>query len=318
MTTFPTSELVRAMARSAVALLVISSAGCGGGADPSSDRGPASPHDSSAAAPVSSTAPAADKTSGAVETSGMYDVGGHKLFMTCAGQGRPTVVFVHGWVNDASFVPHVHASGVRDRLVADYRVCLYDRRNVGYSDTVDAVQRPEDVVREMRRVLEAGGEEPPYLLYAGSFGGLVATAYLEEHPDDVVGMLLVDTMFPDELGLDRYLPREYRFKHFDKDDKCCTQERISQYDLIRSLQDTIGEEPEIPVVYLASQQEPRNENAYESPRYDARILEAQAAYVDRFSPGILDWVDAPHFMEPVVPDVIADAVRKVDRLASQG
>ena len=59
-----------------------------------------------------------------------------------------------------------------------------------------------------------------------------------------------------------------------------------------------------------------DENDFESPEYDARILEAQAAFVDRFSPGILRWVDAPHFMEPVVPDVIADAVREVDRLSS--
>ena len=37
--------------------------------------------------------------------------------------------------------------------------------------------------------------------------------------------------------------------------------------------------------------------------------------MDRFSPGILQWVDAPHFMEPAVPDVIADAVREVNHLA---
>jgi pimeloyl-ACP methyl ester carboxylesterase len=227
-----------------------------------------------------------------------------------------TVVNIHGWVNQTGFIPHEAATQVRDLLTDDYRVCLYDRRNVWPSDTVDAVQTPKDVVREMRAVLEAAGEEPPYILYAGSFGGLVASAYLKAHPEDVKGMVLVDAMFPDELELDRYLPRRYTFKHFRKEDKCCTLERISQYDLIRSLQSTIGKEPEIPVVYLASKQEPRNENSYESPEYDARILDAQAAYVDRFSPGILRWVDAPHFMEPVVPDVIADAVREVGQLAS--
>ena len=58
------------------------------------------------------------------------------------------------------------------------------------------------------------------------------------------------------------------------------------------------------MVYLASLQHPRTDD-YDSPKYNARILDALAAYVDRFSPGILRWVDAPHFMEPVVPDVIA-------------
>ena len=37
----------------------------------------------------------------------------------------------------------------------------------------------------------------------------------------------------------------------------------------------------------------------------------QAAYVERFSPGERVEVDAPHFMEPVVPDEIAAAVRRV-------
>jgi pimeloyl-ACP methyl ester carboxylesterase len=274
-----------------------------------------------AARPASSTSAAA-RASGSQETatasvpttSDLYDVGGHRLYMECSGEGAVTVVFVHGWVNDAGFVPHAHTSGVTSRLVDDYRVCAYDRRNVGSSETVDAVQTPADVVHDMERVLAAGRVEPPYILWAGSFGGLVATAYLERHPADVVGMVLVDSMFPDELRLDPFLPERYRFRHFTEEDKCCTLERISQYDLIRSLQKGIGEEPDIPVVYLASEQEPRDQNDFESPRYDARILGAQAAYVDRFAPGILRWVDAPHWMEPVVPDVVADAVREVDAL----
>jgi len=244
----------------------------------------------------------------------MYDVGGHKLYMSCAGDGPTTGVFVHGWVNDDS-VPHGLATGVRDRLVDDFRVCLYDRRNVGSSETVDAVQTPQDVVRDMRAVLKAGGERPPYILWAGSFGGLVASAYLKAHPDDVIGVVFVDAMFPDELGLDRYLPRQHTFKHFDREDECCTLERISQFDLIRSLQPTIGREPDIPAIYLAAKWQPRTVNDYGSPGYDARILDAQAAFVDRFSPGILRWVEAPHFMEPVVPDVIANAIREVGRLA---
>ena len=291
------------------ALLIVGLAGCDGTADPASE---ATGH---ADRSTPSREAVAANTTGAEKTE-MYDVGGHKIYMSCAGDGDMTVVLVHGWVNDAGFVPHDHATGVRDLLSSDYRVCLYDRRNVGSSETVDAVQKPGDMVRDMHAVLAAGGEEPPFILWAGSFGGLVASAYLKAHPEDVAGMVLVDAMFPDELKLDRYLPREYTFKYFRKEDKCCTLERISQYDLIRSLQPTIGKEPDIPVIYLASQQEPRNENDFESPEYDARILDTQAAYVDRFSPGILRWVDAPHWMEPVVPDVVAEAVREVDSLAS--
>jgi pimeloyl-ACP methyl ester carboxylesterase len=246
----------------------------------------------------------------------MYNVGGHRLYMSCAGGGPITVLYVHGWVNDAGYVPHNSGLDIRNLLEDDYRVCLYDRRNVGSSDTVDAIQRPADMLRDMEGVLAAGGVEPPYILMAASFGGLVAHAYLNKHRDDVIGMVLIDTMFPDELALDRFLPRDARFVYYNKDDKCCTLERISQFALIKSLRPHIGKEPAIPAIYLASEHEPRDQNDYESPEYDARILVAQAGYVDRFSPGILRWVDAPHFMEPVVPEVIADAVREVDKLAT--
>jgi pimeloyl-ACP methyl ester carboxylesterase len=86
------------------------------------------------------------------------EVDGKRVFAYTAAHdfdpAKPTVVFVHGWINDAS-VPHVHATGVSDRLVDDFRVCLYDRRNVGSSETVDAVQTPADVVRDMHAVLQS-------------------------------------------------------------------------------------------------------------------------------------------------------------------
>jgi pimeloyl-ACP methyl ester carboxylesterase len=259
--------------------------------------------------------PGAPTGASSAVTTDLYDVDGHRLFMQCAGDGPVTVVYVHGWVNDAGYVPHASAQGISDLLDDDFRVCRYDRRNVGSSQTVDAVQTPKDVLHDMEGVLAAGHVDPPYILMAASFGGLVASSFLAAHPDDVVGMVLIDTMFPDELRLDRFLPPAYRFATFTHDDKCCTLERISQFALISSLQGDIGHEPPIPVVYLASEQEPRDQKDYESPAYDSRILDAQRAYVDRFSPGILRWVDAPHFMEPVVPDVIADAVREVHELA---
>jgi alpha/beta hydrolase fold len=286
-------------------------AGCGG-ASPGATAG-ATPATSSQAPATdpSPTSSGSNQPGQVSEHAASYDVGGHKLYMTCSGTGSPTVVYVHGWVNDRGYIPHESAYGIRHLLAGDYRVCLYDRRNVGSSETVDAVQTPADMLHDMEQVLQQGGIEPPYILMAASFGGLLAYDYLNHHPDQVEGMVLIDAMFPDELRLDRFLPDYATFLHYKQNDMCCTLEHISEYDLIKGLQKYIGHEPEVPVVYLASKQEPRDQNDYQSPKYDARILDAQAAYVHRFSPGRLEWVDAPHFMEPVVPDVIARAVREV-------
>jgi len=81
----------------------------------------------------------------------------HSLYVSCAGTGTPTVVYVHGWVEDAAYVPHRSAEAMAQQLAPEHRVCLHDRRNVGGSETVDAVQTPDDMRGDMEAVLANGG-----------------------------------------------------------------------------------------------------------------------------------------------------------------
>ena len=83
--------------RISAALLIIALAGCSGSAEPTGTAGSSPSPSRSESVTASSTAGTSD-----TETAGMYDVGGHKLYMSCAGEGPTTVVFVHGWVNDAA------------------------------------------------------------------------------------------------------------------------------------------------------------------------------------------------------------------------
>ena len=259
---------------------------------------------------VTSTATSAVDTADVVE--GTFDVGGHRLYLSCRGTGSPTVVYLHGAIWNPEVVPHRNAVAIRDRLEDDVRVCLYDRRNVGWSDTVDAIQEPKDAMRDLEGLLDAAGIEPPYVLLGASFGGLLSYLYANEHPDEVQGMVLLDAMFPDDLSLDPLWPREDWYQSFHADDQCCTPERISHWKVLKKSQKYIGDEPAIPVIYLTAEQDPRNTTGI--PEYEALVLDVLAGYVDRFSPGEIRSVDAPHFMEPVVPDDIADAVLDVVEL----
>lgn len=263
------------------------------------------------AAPVvaSGRIPASGTTVDDVVVDGSVDVGGHRLYLTCRGTGSPTVVYLHGSIDNPLAVPHRNAFAIRDRLVDHVRVCLYDRRNVGWSDTVDAIQEPKDVMRDLETLLEVAGVEPPYVLLGASFGGLLSYLYANEHPDDVAGMVLLDAMFPDDLRLDPLWPREDWYQSFHTEDQCCTVERVSHWKVLKKSQAFIGREPAIPVIYLTAEQDPRNQTGIEA--YDAVVLDVLAGYVNRFSPGEIRSVDAPHFMEPIVPDEIADAVLDV-------
>lgn len=238
---------------------------------------------------------------------GLFDVGGHDLFIDCAGTGAPTIVYMHGSITSPGIVPHQNGLPIR-RLLQDFRVCLYDRRNVGRSEPVDAVQLPEDAIADLHGLLDAAEIDGPYVLLGASFGGLLAYLYANTYPDDIVGVVLLDSPFPDEMGLEDLVPAQDRYEAFHAEDED-SLERISHFTAHQDAVPFMGHEPAIPMTYLASLQEPWNSSGVAA--YDAEIKAALATFVDRFSPGTLIEVDSPHFMEPAIPSGIADAIRGI-------
>ena len=82
------------------------------------------------------------------------------------------------------------------------RVCAYDRPGtIGESDDPaersrsDPVPQPraaEDTVADLHALLQAAHVPGPYVFAAHSLGGLYARLYAAAHPDEVVGLVLVD------------------------------------------------------------------------------------------------------------------------------
>jgi pimeloyl-ACP methyl ester carboxylesterase len=252
-----------------------------------------------------------DTEAGEVVTGGieeLVDVGGHSLYLNCAGSGSPTVVYLHGAIFDDGIVPHRNGLVFQRHLSQEYQVCVYDRRNLGNSDTVDAVQTPEAILADLARLLAAAAIDPPYVLLGASFGGTIAYHYAVTHPDEVVGLVLLDSMIPDQLPLEDMYPPEERMDAFVDDDACCTSERIAHFDVLEAAAAYIGQEPDIPVVYLASSREPTDPDR---PDVSEAFIPLLEGFVARFPRGELVWVDAPHFMEPAIPAKIADALHDV-------
>jgi len=240
---------------------------------------------------------------------GTFDVGGHSLYLSCRGSGSPTAVYLHGAVQDTSAVPHQNGVAFQNLLIDGQRVCLYDRRNVGRSNSVEGPQLPADAVADLRKLLAAAGVQPPYVLVGASFGGLLAYLYANQHPGEVAGMVLLDAMFPDEFTLEHLLAPADRFQASDKEDETNTPERISHYKAQKAASAFIGKEPAIPVTYLSSISE--SGVAVGDPELDRKVLRLQKAYVGRFAPGRFLRVDSPHFMERAIPDTIVEELRRV-------
>ena len=118
---------------------------------------------------------------------GLFDVGGHKLWLSCRGQGSPTVLMEAG-LGTASTT----WSRIVPNLESMTRVCAYDRANVGRSERGPAPRTSEQAVKELRALLAAAQVAGPYVLVAHSHGGLHAQLFASKYPSEVAGMVMVD------------------------------------------------------------------------------------------------------------------------------
>jgi pimeloyl-ACP methyl ester carboxylesterase len=159
-------------------------------------------------------------------------------------------------------------------------------------------------VADLHRLLQAAKVEPPYVLLGASFGGLIAHIYAATYPKEVVGMVLLDAAFPDELNLERYFPANDRMTH---DEWPTLPEKIDPLAVYQDSHALIGKEPAIPMTYLLA----KPSSWTGPPAYEKVILDHIAKYVDRYSPGELVEVESPHYMEAAVPERVVQELDKV-------
>jgi pimeloyl-ACP methyl ester carboxylesterase len=129
---------------------------------------------------------------GRSEMSGaLYDVGGHRLHLTCTGSGSPTVVLENGLGEISPLW-----SGITTQVSRTTRVCAYDRAGQGWSDDVAHPQDGVAVATDLHTLLSRAGEHGPYVLAGHSSGGTLAMTYAARYPSQVAGMVLLDSSSP--------------------------------------------------------------------------------------------------------------------------
>jgi hypothetical protein len=190
----PIVKLLRALA---VPLLVVTA--CSGGpATPSTVLAPtpSAVTAASATAFASATAasPSADPAaSPSIEAKFAVGDDGRRLALVCWGEGSPTVLLETGGAN----IEEWSGSGVVRRLALGTRVCTYDRAGTGTSDPAPNERREaEDVAHDIKALLVAADLAGPYVFVGRSFGGMIVTHYAETLPEDVVGVVVLDTPAP--------------------------------------------------------------------------------------------------------------------------
>ena len=82
-------------------------------------------------------------------------------------------------------------------MARDSRVCVYDRAGRGWSDA--AAGGPQDAARiaaDLHTLLERAKVPGPYVLAGHSFGGLYVQTFAANYPDQVAGLVLLDSTAP--------------------------------------------------------------------------------------------------------------------------
>lgn len=124
----------------------------------------------------------------------LVEVEDFKLHLNAAGEksNKPTLV-IEGGLG----VPSDHYHWLSETLKDSMRVVRYDRAGIVYSDASQTPRDAETVVRELHTLLEKAGESPPYILAGHSMGGLFIRVFAQLYPDEVAGLVFLDSSHPD-------------------------------------------------------------------------------------------------------------------------
>lgn len=227
-----------------------------------------------------------------------------------AGSGSPVVVFLSGYGADMDTWGKVYAQ--TEKLST---VFAYNRLGYGNSDKAREPQTGVVIVAGLRQLLRQRGLNPPYLLVGHSLGGLYVNLFARLYPQEIAGVVLVDSSHPAQqkmirarqgvvqrvlMGVLNSLDSVAHSRHSE----------IASFDVTADQIKKAGPFPAIPLIVLSATRQPPSwlvrEEVIEGLQEDQRSLAAlspQGRQVIAKNSG--------HFVQMDEPDPVIQAIREV-------
>jgi len=111
-----------------------------------------------------------------------------------AGHGTPAVVFENGLGGRLQWWAEVLPA-----VAQETTVFAYNRAGTGSSTEASTPRDGNTIIEELRRNLRDTGIAPPYVLVGHSLGGLYMQFYARRYPQEIAGLVLVDSTHPEQL-----------------------------------------------------------------------------------------------------------------------
>jgi pimeloyl-ACP methyl ester carboxylesterase len=118
----------------------------------------------------------------------LVGVGLYRLHLECTGSAAPTVILEPGGGGSAASMGLIAPEVARES-----RVCVYDRAGRGWSDFAPSPPDGAQIATDLHTLLNRAHVPGPYVLAGHSFGGLYVRAYAAMYPDEVAGLVLIDS-----------------------------------------------------------------------------------------------------------------------------
>src|SRR5438094_312956 len=119
----------------------------------------------------------------------LVDVGGRRLYVQCSGSGSPTVVLVSGLAETSVY----WGGWIAPAVAQNTTVCAYDRAGQGWSDPPASPQDGLAVATDLHALLDHAQIPGPYVLVGHSTGGVYVRVFAARYPDQVAGIVFLDS-----------------------------------------------------------------------------------------------------------------------------
>lgn len=126
----------------------------------------------------------------------LVDIGGYKLHLYKTGiDSGPTVILDMGLGGNL-----LYWGQVQEEISKFARVVSYDRGGLGWSDKSPKERTSENITEELHILLQTAKIPGPYILVGHSFSGINARIFANKYPDEVLGVILVDSTHEEQIS----------------------------------------------------------------------------------------------------------------------
>jgi len=207
--------------------------------------------------------------------------------------GEPTVVFDNGLGMGMKYWDEVFLE-----IGKTHTVFAYNRKD---DKILKNRSMSTDKVELLRKLLLKRGLKPPYVLVGHSLGGLYMQYYARKYPDEVLGLVLVDSTYPDDFINHSSLPKkmEKQFKY------------LAEYTNTFSEKLLVLPMTEVPVMALVATNERMLTQKEELKPLVESMIAKSKEYLSLYPNCKMKMVDTGHVVMYENPEVVSGAIREV-------